>query len=70
MLPSNIYLAWTKASADEFIAEAMRLSAASLVEAGIQDGQDLKNAAPYVNYSLFGTPLGDVWVNIWSGFVR
>jgi hypothetical protein len=35
----------------------MRLSAASLVEAGIQDGQDLKNAAPYVNYALFGTPL-------------
>ena len=35
----------------------MRLSAASLVEAGTQDGQDLMNAAPYVNYALFGTPL-------------
>lgn len=57
ILPSNIYFAWTKASADEFIAEAMRLLAASLVEAGIQDGQDLKNAAPYLNYALFGTPL-------------
>ena len=32
--------------------------AASLVEAGIQDGQDSMNAAaPYVNYALFGTPL-------------
>ena len=39
------------------MADAMRLSAASLVEAGIKDGQDLKNAAPYVNYALFGTPL-------------
>jgi hypothetical protein len=39
------------------MADAMRLSAASLVNAGIQDGQDLKNAAPYVNYALFGTPL-------------
>ena len=39
------------------MADAMRRSAASLVEAGIQDGQDLKNAAPYVNYALFGTPL-------------
>jgi Berberine and berberine like len=57
ILPSNIYFAWTKASADEFMAEAMRLSAVSLVEAGIQDGQNLKNAALYVNYALFGTPL-------------
>ncbi len=39
-LPSDIYFAWTKASIDEFIAEAMRLSAASLVKAGIQDRQD------------------------------
>jgi berberine-like enzyme len=29
----------------------------SLVEGGIKDGQDLKNAAPYVNYALFGTSL-------------
>ena len=35
----------------------MRLSHASLVDAGIKDGQDLKNAAPYVNYALFGTSL-------------
>ncbi len=23
----------------------------------VQDGQDLNNAAPYINYALFGTPL-------------
>jgi hypothetical protein len=57
VLPSSIYLGWTNASVDGYIADAMRLSAASLVEAGIQDGQDLKNAAPYINYALFGTPL-------------
>jgi len=39
------------------MAKAMRLSAASLVEAGTHNGQDLKYAAPYVNYALFGTPL-------------
>ena len=55
--PSSIYFALTKASADEFIAEAMRLLAASLVEAETQGEQDLMNAAPYVNYSLFGRPL-------------
>jgi hypothetical protein len=56
VFPSSIYLGWTNASADGDMGDAMRLSAASLVEAGIQDGQDLKNAAPYVNYALFGTP--------------
>jgi hypothetical protein len=57
VLPSLVYVSWTNASADEFMTDAIRLSAASLVEAGIQDGQGLKNAAPYVNYALFGTPL-------------
>ncbi len=35
----------------------MRLSHASLVKAGIKDGQDLENVAPYVNYALFETSL-------------
>jgi hypothetical protein len=52
-----MYFGWTNASADGFMADAMRRSAASLVEAGTQNGQDLENAAPYVNYALFGTPL-------------
>ena len=39
----------------------MRRSAASLVGVGIQDGQDLKNAAPYGNYALFGTPLEELY---------
>jgi hypothetical protein len=43
----------------------MRLSssAASLpvFDAEIQDGQDLMNAEPYINYALFGTPLGTMY---------
>ena len=57
VLPSIVFAGWANASADEFMIDTIRLSAASLVEAGIRDGQDLKNAAPYVNYALFGTPL-------------
>ena len=57
VFPSGIYYGWTNASADGFMADAMRRSAASSVEAGIKDGQDLKNAAPYVSYALFGTSL-------------
>ena len=34
------------------MANAMHRSAASLVEDGTQNRQDLKNAAPYVNYTL------------------
>jgi hypothetical protein len=57
VLPSSIYLGWTDPSVDDVMADALRTSAATLVEAGIKDGQDLSNAAPYVNYALFGTPL-------------
>jgi hypothetical protein len=57
VFPSSMYYGWTNASADGLMADSMRRSAASLVEAGIQNGQDLENAAPYVNYALFGTPL-------------
>ncbi|KAI0274508.1 hypothetical protein BGY98DRAFT_1115669 [Russula aff. rugulosa BPL654] len=57
VFPSSIAYGWTNASADGLMADSMRRSAASLVEAGIQNGQDLENAATYVNLALFGTPL-------------
>jgi hypothetical protein len=57
VFPSIVYVTRTNASVDGFITDAIRLSTASLIEAGIQDGQDLKNAAPYVNYALIGTPV-------------
>jgi hypothetical protein len=70
---SNIYFAWTKASADELVADAMRLLAASLpvVDVEIQDGQDLMDAVPLRQLCVVrNTAGGDVWVNIWSGIVR
>ena len=57
VFPSLVYVSWTSASADTYMADALRLSAKSLVEAAIQDGQGLKNAANYVNYAISGTPL-------------
>ncbi len=69
VLPSNIYFVWTEPLVDWFIADAMSLSAASLVEARIQDGQDLKNAVPYVNYALFGTPMEVMYGENLAGFV-
>ena len=61
VFPSLVYVSWTRASADVHMADALRLSAASLVEAAIQDGQDLKNAATYVNYAISGTPLDKMY---------
>ena len=57
VLPSTIHHCWTDESVDHLMADSMRLSAAALREAAISEGQDLTNAAPYVNYALFGTPL-------------
>ena len=39
------------------MAQSMRTSTASLIAAGMKDGQDLENVARYPNYALFGTPL-------------
>ena len=61
VFPSLVYATWTRASDDVHMADALRLSAASLVEAAIQDGQDLKNAATYVNYAISGTPLDKMY---------
>ena len=61
VLPSAILYGWSDESSDKYMADAMRCSAATLVDVGIQDGQDLKNAAPYVNYALFGTPLEQMY---------
>jgi hypothetical protein len=41
--------------------EQMRALSSSLIEAGIKDGQDLKNAAHYTNYALYGTPLEQMY---------
>jgi len=57
VFPTCITHCWTDESVDHVMADSMRLSAAALREAAIREGQDLTNAAPYVNYALFGTPL-------------
>lgn len=61
VLPSSIYFGWTDKSADKYMADAMRISSATLVDRGIMDGQNLKHAAPYTNYALFGTPVERIY---------
>ncbi|KAH9972621.1 hypothetical protein BGW80DRAFT_1252666 [Lactifluus volemus] len=60
-LTSNIYVGWSEKSADKPTEHAIRSSHATLVAAGIKDGQDLKDAPPYPNYALFGTGLEEMY---------
>ncbi len=39
----------------------LRALSAELIQAGIEDGQDLKHASHYTNYALFGTPLWQMY---------
>ena len=57
ILPSSLFLSWSDKSLDKYMYDSMRSLSASIIEAGIKDGQDLENAAHYTNYALYGTPL-------------
>ena len=57
ILPSALMFAWNDKSQDEFVYDSLRNLTASIIEAGIKDGQDLKDAANYPNYAVYGTPL-------------
>ncbi|KAI0251538.1 FAD-binding domain-containing protein [Lactifluus subvellereus] len=61
VLPSSLYFGWNDKSLDEYMYKQMRALSASLIEAGIKDGQDLVNAAHYTNYALHGTPLEQMY---------
>jgi len=61
VFPSGIYFGWNDESVDHFMANAIRTSTATLVEAGSQGGQNLKTAAPYINYAFLGTPVESMY---------
>ena len=59
ILPSSVFVGWNYKSLDndKYVYNSVRSLSASIVEAGIKDGQDLKDAAHYTNNALYGTPL-------------
>ena len=57
ILPSALLVLWNDKSQDEFVYDSVRSLTASIIEAGIKDGQNLKDAAIYPNYAVYGTPL-------------
>lgn len=59
VFPSTLLVAWNDKylDKDKYAYGIMRSLRSSVIEAGIKDGQDLKDAAHYPNYAIFGTPL-------------
>src|ERR1700761_2706388 len=55
--PSSILVTWNDKSLDKFMYYSTRDLSTSIIKAGMKDGQDLKDAAHYPNYAIFGTRL-------------
>ena len=57
--PTNLFVTWDDESLDKdkYVYDSVRAFSASILEAGIKDGQDLQDAATYPNYAIYGTPL-------------
>jgi len=61
VFPSVISIAWSNASLDGMMADALRDGSKTIHDVALADGQDLSHAAVYVNYALFNTPLEDMY---------
>ncbi|KAH9038637.1 FAD-binding domain-containing protein [Lactarius deliciosus] len=63
ILPSSLFVGWNDESLDKdgYVYDSVRSLSASISKAGIYDGQDLKHAAHYTNFALYGTPLENMY---------
>jgi len=61
VFPSVLNIAWSNASLDDTMADLLRDGAKTIRDLAIADGQNLSDAAVYVNYALFDTPLEDMY---------
>jgi hypothetical protein len=61
ILPSALIIAWNDKDLDQYMYDSIRNLSASILETGITDGQDLKDAGPYTNYAVYGTPVEKIY---------
>ena len=63
VLPSSLFVAWNNKSLDKdkYVYDSLRNLSASIIEAGIKDGQDLMDAAHYPNNAIYGTPIEQIY---------
>jgi hypothetical protein len=64
-IQSVLFVRWNDESLDKdkYVYNGLRSARASIIEAGIMDGQDLKNVENYPNLALYGTPLEEMYGN-------
>ncbi|KAH9071148.1 FAD dependent oxidoreductase [Lactarius deliciosus] len=61
IFPSVTGASWTNASIDGIVASALRKEKATIHAIALAEGQNVSQAAVYVNYALFDTPLKDIY---------
>ena len=61
IFPSGLVLQWSNESLDETMASALRQISDTIRTTALADGQNVSDAAVYVNYALYGTPLKDIY---------
>ena len=61
IFPTDLSITWSNSSLDETMALALRNISQTIHTTALKDGQNVSNAAVYVNYALFGTPLKDMY---------
>jgi hypothetical protein len=61
LFPTELSIKWYNFSLDETMASALRNISQTIHTTALKDGQNVSNAAVYVNYALFGTPLKDMY---------
>ena len=61
LFPSVLQYAWSDASLDNIFACKIREQSDALHNAALADGQNVSQAAVYVNQALFDTPLEDIY---------
>ena len=61
IFPSVFTVEWSDSSLDNEMASALRQISNTIHTVALSDGQNVTQAAVYVNYALFGTPLEDMY---------
>ena len=61
ILPSSLIIAWNDEDLNGYVYESIRNLSALILESGMKDGQDLKDAGPYTNYAVYGTPVEKIY---------
>jgi len=61
VFPTVVNVQWVNATLDDTMALALRQISDTIKTVALADGQNVSQAAVYVNYALFGTPLEDIY---------